>query len=173
MDMDPDLRDRALGLECTHGILLATRELSTDIMIRHLRVTDRGHGDAAHLQALGPFVSPLDLETDLTDGILRETLHTPVGNLIGTWGLNDDGGWSPHLLEHLVNNRGEPEIFCHAVDHPCPTLPGMHDGVRFLGYLCREVLHRYWLGGNERRFEKRYRERFGEENYTTIREMRT
>ncbi len=94
----------------------ASRALGCDLMIRHVPVI-RPRKGAIHMQLLGGFGSPVETKIDFKDGLLVETLNTPVGSLIGHWAFSDRVGAIPHAIKHVVNNLEELKIFHWAVDH--------------------------------------------------------
>jgi len=94
----------------------ASRALGCDLIIRHVPVIHPRRG-AIHMQLLGGFRPPVETKIDFKDGILVETLITPVGTLTGHWAFSDRVGSIPHAIKHVVNNSEELKIFHWAVDH--------------------------------------------------------
>jgi hypothetical protein len=94
----------------------ASRALGCDLLIRHVRLINPPKG-AIHLQLLGGFGPEVETKIDFKDGLLVETLSTPVGTLIGHWAFSDRVGSIPHAVKHVVNNLEEMKIFHWAVDH--------------------------------------------------------
>jgi uroporphyrinogen-III decarboxylase len=69
------------------------------------------------MQLLGGFGPPVETTIDFKDGVLIETLKTPVGTLTGQWAFSERVGSIPHAIKHVVNNLEEMKIFHWAVDH--------------------------------------------------------
>jgi uroporphyrinogen-III decarboxylase len=94
----------------------ASRALGCDLIIRHVPVISPRRG-AVHMQLLGGFGPPVETKIDFKDGVLVETLVTPVGTLTGHWAFSERVGSIPHAIKHVVNNIEELKIFHWAVDH--------------------------------------------------------
>jgi hypothetical protein len=95
---------------------VASRALGCDLLIRHVRLINPP-GGAIHLQLLGGFGPEVETKIDFKDGVLVETLNTPVGTLTGHWAFSDRVGSIPHAVKHVVNNLEEMKIFHWAVEH--------------------------------------------------------
>jgi uroporphyrinogen-III decarboxylase len=59
----------------------------------------------------------VETRIDFKNGVLVETLSTPVGTLTGEWAFSEKVGSIPHAVKHVVNNREEMKIFQWAVEH--------------------------------------------------------
>ncbi len=105
------------GYAYAAGMLAASRALGCDILLRHVPASDPRERRATYLDYLGPFDSTVQITSETVDGVLTETLRTPVGKLVGTWGFTGEVGWIPHPLKHLVTNGDELRVFHFAVDH--------------------------------------------------------
>jgi uroporphyrinogen-III decarboxylase len=100
----------------TTRMAVASRALGCDLLIRHVRLINPPKG-AIHLQLLGGFGPEVETKIDFKDGVLVETLITPIGTLTGHWAFSDKVGSIPHAIKHVVNNLEEMKIFRWAVDH--------------------------------------------------------
>jgi uroporphyrinogen-III decarboxylase len=69
------------------------------------------------MQLLGGFGPPVETTIDFKDGVLIETLRTPVGTLTGQWAFSERVGSIPHAITHVVNTLEEMKVFHWAVDH--------------------------------------------------------
>lgn len=98
-------------------MMTASRALGCDLMIRHVSATTPLGADVPHLSLLGRFGPPIEAKVEFDQGLLTETLNTPVGSVTGTWKFTDRVGIIPHAVQHTVNNREEMKIFHYAVDH--------------------------------------------------------
>jgi hypothetical protein len=116
-DMPPEITGGlSPGEPYTTRMAVASRALECDLLIRHVRLIKPAKG-AIHLQLLGGFGPEVETKIDFKDGVLVETLTTPLGTLTGHWAFSDRVGSIPHAIKHVVNNREEMEIFHWAVEH--------------------------------------------------------
>ncbi|MCP4751456.1 MAG: hypothetical protein GY866_11220 [Proteobacteria bacterium] len=130
MDMPPEIVAQDLVGQSYHqGIIVASKALECDLMIRHVPNVKPADNFAPHLQTLGSFVSPVEVKTDFKDDRLIETLTTPIGSLTGIWRFTDRAGGIPHPIKRAVTNSEELEIFQYVVDHLNPEHPVPDDDV--------------------------------------------
>lgn len=117
MDMPPEITGGLTSRDPYPArMAAAARALGCDLMIRHVPVMGLRRG-AIHMQLLGGFGPQVETKIDFKDGVLVETLVTPIGTLTGQWAFSDRVGSIPHAIKHVVNNLEELKIFHWAVDH--------------------------------------------------------
>ncbi len=117
MDFPRELVKKAEPLGYNRGLLLLSRELGIDIMLRHVLVTESYRRTTSHLEALGWYDSSIKLSSERKGNEHFESMETPVGTLSAIWGFTDKVSWIPHPTKHAVSSHEEMKIFHYAVDH--------------------------------------------------------
>ena len=119
MDMPDEIRgdSSALSRYEPGNIIRASRALEVDLMVRNVPASTRLGRSAPNLDILGAFDAPVEAKADFKDGVLTETLTTPVGSIYGTWQFTDKVGGIPHAVKRAVTDSETMKIFHYAVDH--------------------------------------------------------